>query len=87
MQSSWSSCFNSNLTSPLKILDGDDVISGDSIAFRSKEFDMKLEMSLKWRPAGKRVNLDFKTNLMVSCSKISSISSAVKENVLNEVSN
>ena len=59
MQSSWSSCFNSNLTSPLKILDGDDVISGDSIAFRSKEFDMKLEMSFKWRPAGKRVNLDF----------------------------
>ena len=57
MQSCWSSCLISNLTSSLKILDGDDVISGDSIAFISKEFDMKLEMSFMKCPAGKRVNL------------------------------
>ena len=59
MQLCWSSCLISNLTSPLNILDGDDVISGDSIAFRSKEFDMKLEVAFKKCPAGKRVNLDF----------------------------
>ena len=60
MESCWSSSLSSTLTSAvsvfIKILDGDDDISGDSIAVKSKEFDMKLK--IKWCSTSvcKRVN-------------------------------